>query len=69
MPEEPVAKDPTLKDVRFEMRLTEELVERLNRWRQRQDDPPSRAEAIRQLVVMALDAEAEAAAPKRKGKG
>jgi Arc/MetJ-type ribon-helix-helix transcriptional regulator len=42
------------KSVRFEMRLELGLVEQIDAWRRGQDDLPSRAEAIRQLVERAL---------------
>jgi len=35
---------------RFEMRIDTELLERLDNWRQSEDDMPSRAEAIRRLI-------------------
>lgn len=39
---------------RFEMRLEARLIERLDRWREAQEDLPSRAEAIRRLVETGL---------------
>ncbi|MEP7307670.1 MAG: YfbU family protein [Acidobacteriota bacterium] len=39
---------------RFEMRVDEELLERLDEWRGKQDDVPSRAEAMRRLVDLGL---------------
>lgn len=39
---------------RFEMRLDEETLARVDRWRAEQDDAPSRAEAMRRLVETGL---------------
>jgi uncharacterized protein YfbU (UPF0304 family) len=39
---------------RFEMRLDPDLLSRIDTWRGKQDDIPSRAEAIRRLVEVAL---------------
>lgn len=39
---------------RFEMRIDSELLERLDQWRQNEDDSPSRAEAIRRLLEAGL---------------
>jgi len=39
---------------RFEMRLEARLIERLDRWREDQEDSPSRAEAVRRLVEAGL---------------
>jgi uncharacterized protein len=41
---------------RFEMRLDQRTIERVDAWRAEQDDMPSRAEAIRRLVDGALSA-------------
>jgi hypothetical protein len=38
------------KTERFELRLDEDVLDRVDTWRAEQDDQPSRAEAIRQLV-------------------
>jgi uncharacterized protein len=43
-----------MKNERFEMRVSAELLEQIDDWRRRQTDIPSRAEAIRQLVELAL---------------
>jgi hypothetical protein len=48
------------------VRLSEEQLGVLNAWRRRQLDPPSRAEAIRQLMEIGL--EHEGAAEKSKGR-
>ena len=39
---------------RFEMRLDSRLIERMDRWRETQEDRPSRAEAVRRLVEAGL---------------
>lgn len=46
------------KTERFEMRLDEETLERIDQWRGEQGDLPSRAEAIRRLVESGLAREA-----------
>jgi uncharacterized protein len=40
---------------RFEMRLEESLIERIDRWRKHQSDYPNRTEAVRRLVEESLD--------------
>ena len=40
--------------IRFEMRLDEETLERIERWRAEQSDIPSRAEAVRRLLDIGL---------------
>lgn len=42
------------KSERFEMRVDEEILARVDRWRGKQDDLPSRAEAMRRLVEIGL---------------
>lgn len=42
---------------RFEMRIDEAILERVDRWRGEQDDVPSRAEAMRRLMELGLDAD------------
>ena len=42
------------KTERFEMRLDEEMLVRVDRWRANQDDVPSRAEAMRRLIELGL---------------
>jgi len=42
------------KTERFEMRLDQETIEQVDEWRGRQDDLPSRSEAVRRLVERAL---------------
>jgi uncharacterized protein YfbU (UPF0304 family) len=44
----------TPKTERFEMRVDEETLERVDKWRGEQDDLPSRAEAMRRLVEVGL---------------
>lgn len=39
------------------VRLDDEQLTRLNKWRTKQDDPPTKAEAIRQLMLAKLDEE------------
>jgi len=39
---------------RFEMRIDSDLLERLDQWRQQQNDAPSRAEAVRLLIEAGL---------------
>jgi hypothetical protein len=42
------------KTERVELRVDDEFLARVDAWRREQPDPPSRASAIRQLVVLAL---------------
>ena len=44
----------TPKSERFEMRVDEDLIERVDEWRGKQVDLPSRAEAMRRLVELGL---------------
>lgn len=39
---------------RFEMRMDEDILERIDRWRAERDDVPSRAEATRRLIELGL---------------
>jgi uncharacterized protein YfbU (UPF0304 family) len=48
---------------RFEMRIDSELVDRLDQWRQGEDDTPSRAEAVRRLVEAGLAHDNKGRAP------
>ena len=41
-------------DKPFQMRVNDAFLERVDQWRLAQDDQPSRAEAIRRLVELAL---------------
>jgi hypothetical protein len=41
-------------DQTFQMRISRELIERVDQWRRAQKDIPSRAAAIRRLVEAAL---------------
>jgi metal-responsive CopG/Arc/MetJ family transcriptional regulator len=43
-----------MKTERFEMRLDPQMVARIDAWRRRQEDLPSRAEAIRRLIEASL---------------
>ena len=43
-----------VKTERFEMRLDDVLLERIDTWRRKQDDLPSRAEAVRRLTEVGL---------------
>ena len=47
----------SLKTERFEMRVDEAVLARVDEWRSEQNDVPSRAEAIRRLVELALGRE------------
>jgi hypothetical protein len=38
----------------FQMRVSDEFLRSIDAWRRKQDDKPSRAEAIRRLVEQAL---------------
>jgi hypothetical protein len=44
----------TEKNERFEMRVPASFLKAVDSWRRKQDDLPSRAEAIRRLVEQAL---------------
>jgi len=45
------------KTQRFEMRIPPEFFKAIDSWRRKQEDLPSRAEAIRRLVEIGLKAE------------
>jgi Arc/MetJ-type ribon-helix-helix transcriptional regulator len=45
-------KDP--KDTTLQMRVSEAFLKSIDSWRRKQDDLPSRSEAIRRLVELAL---------------
>jgi metal-responsive CopG/Arc/MetJ family transcriptional regulator len=45
-----------IQDRQFQMRVSDEFLKAIDKWRQKQDDKPSRAEAIRRLVQQALAA-------------
>ena len=49
----PMAKEP--KTERFIFSSTPDLLRRVDEWRRQQTDYPSRAEAVRRLLAMALD--------------
>ncbi|EPP3876560.1 YfbU family protein [Pseudomonas aeruginosa] len=48
---------------RFEMRIDSDLLERLDQWRQGEDDTPSRAEAVRRLIEAGLAHDNKGRAP------
>jgi hypothetical protein len=50
-------------DRQLQMRVTEDFVRKIDDWRRKQPDLPSRTEAIRRLVEFGLEAEAT---PKKK---
>jgi hypothetical protein len=50
------------------VRVDEEFVERLDTWRRKQPDLPTRPEALRRLAELALIAESPAAKPRRPAK-
>jgi hypothetical protein len=45
-----------IQDRPFQMRVSEHFLEAVDKWRSKQDDEPSRAEAIRRLVEVGLKA-------------
>ena len=45
-----------IQDRPFQMRVSENFLETVDKWRSKQDDEPSRAEAIRRLVEVGLKA-------------
>jgi hypothetical protein len=52
-------------DRAFQIRASEEFMRRIDEWRRQQPDIPSRAEAVRQLVEKAIEADKAAADQKR----
>ena len=46
--------------ITFQMRATAEFLKSVDKWRAKQEDKPSRAEAIRRLVELGLKAEMNA---------
>lgn len=48
---------------RFEMRIDSDLLDRLDQWRQGEDDTPSRAEAVRRLIEAGLAHDNKGRAP------
>jgi hypothetical protein len=48
-----------IQDRPFQMRVSETFLRTVDRWRAKQDDEPSRAEAIRRLVEIGLKAKAK----------
>ena len=43
-----------VQDRPFQMRVTEDFLKTIDKWRAKQEDEPSRAEAIRRLVELGL---------------
>ena len=63
-----------IQDRPFQMRLSNEFLERLDEWRRRQPDLPSRAESIRRLTTAMLqilekDPDNKGAKPKKRKAG
>ena len=54
----------TIQDRLFQMRISEDFLKAIDKWRARQPDLPSRAEAMRRLTTMALEA-SKKASPKK----
>lgn len=48
--------DRTPKTHRLQMVITPEEVEQIDRWRRQQDDLPTRSEAIRRMIQIAIQA-------------
>ena len=48
--------DDMANDRTFQMRTTDEFLRRIDDWRRLQEDLPSRAEAMRRLVELGMDA-------------
>ena len=55
------------KTERFEMRLDEDTLSRIDKWRSQQDDLPTRSEAMRQLVEAGLERSSHTAITFRPG--
>ena len=51
---------PLIHDRPFQMRASAEFLQKVDDWRRAQPDLPSRAEAIRRLVEIALEAQPKA---------
>lgn len=51
------------------LRLSEAMLRRLDRWRQQQPNPPTRPEAVRQILNAELPADNIVAAPMRRKAG
>ena len=63
-----------IQDRPFQMRLSNEFLERLDEWRRKQPDQPSRAESIRRLTTAMLqilekDLDNKRAKPKKRKAG
>ena len=48
-----------IQDRPFQMRVSDDFLKTVDNWRAKQDDEPSRAEAIRRLVEMGLKAKSK----------
>ena len=53
------------KDTTLQMRVSQDFLRSIDEWRRHQQDLPSRAEAIRRLVEMGLEAGERKPKPKR----
>lgn len=53
--------------LRFEIRLSPQLSDKIDRWRRRQPDVPSRAEAARRLIDLGIDASPAPSPPRKVG--
>jgi metal-responsive CopG/Arc/MetJ family transcriptional regulator len=51
---------------RFEMRVTKSFLQSIDDWRRRQEDLPTRAEAIRRLVELGIRAKSRLKAKPRR---
>jgi hypothetical protein len=63
-----------IQDRPFQMRLSNEFLERLDEWRRKQSDMPSRAESIRRLTTAMLqildkDPDEKGAKPRKRKPG
>jgi metal-responsive CopG/Arc/MetJ family transcriptional regulator len=56
------------KSERLDLRVSAELLERIDAWRRRQNDNPSRVEAIRRLIDTALSEDRAGEASRQFGK-
>jgi hypothetical protein len=55
-----------MNNVRFEMKVAEELLGRVDQWRGGQSDVPNRSEAIRRLIEAGLNTTEESSAASRR---
>lgn len=54
IPREPMSTEKPKKEARLEMRVDESWLKRIDDWRRKQDEIPSRAEALRRLTDIGL---------------